>query len=93
MELVQLLVATDQMQKARIAADDAQEMIPLAARRLAMGYIYEALGETEKAGQCYEKAVKRKPDQPLAIRLLADFYVRNQRLPACRPADRAAPER
>ena len=61
-----------------IAADDAQEMIPLEVAPLAMGYIYEALGdETAKAGQSYEKALKAMPDQPLAIRVLADFYVRN----------------
>ena len=62
--LVQLLVATNQMEKARIAASDAKEMIPPDASPLAMGYIYEALGETQKAGQSYEKAVKLKPDLP-----------------------------
>ncbi len=77
-ELVQLLVATHQMEKARIAADDAREMIPLNASPLAMGYIHEALGETQKAGQCYEKAVELKPDLPMAVRLLADFHLRNQ---------------
>ena len=81
MALVQLLVSTkqvdaSQMKKARIAASDAEEAIPLAASPLAMGYIYEALGETQKAGQSFEKAVRLRPDQPTAIRLLADFYVR-----------------
>jgi len=83
--LVQLLVATHQMEKARIAASDAQEMIPLDASPLAMGYIYEALGETRKAGQCYEKAVALKPDLPMAIRLLADFYLRSQDLKHATP--------
>ena len=89
--LVQVLVATDQMGKARLAADDAEEMI---ATRfpLAMGYIYEALGKSKQAGQAYEKAVQAQPDQPLAIRVLADFYVRNRDLPR-HPADRAALER
>ena len=93
MELVQLLVTTNQTEKARIAADDAKEMIPCQVAPLAMGYIYEALGETAKAGQSYEKALKARPDQPLAIRVLADFYVRNQDLQRRRPADRAALER
>ena len=53
-------------------------MIPPNASPLAMGYIYEALGETGKAGQCYEKAFKLSPDLPLVIRLLADFYVRSK---------------
>ena len=78
MALVQLLVATDQVEKARKAASDAEEMIPPDASPLAMGYIYEALGETGKAGQCYEKALKLRPDRPLVIRLLADFYVRSK---------------
>ena len=52
---------TNQMEKARIAADDAKEMIPYQVAPLAMGYIYEALGETEKAGQSYEKALKARP--------------------------------
>ncbi len=75
--LVQLLVATNQKPKALIAASDAEEAIPLAASPLAMGYIYEALGEPQKAGQSFEKAVKLRPDLPTAIRLLADFYLRN----------------
>ena len=53
-------------------------MIPPDASPLAMGYIYEALGKTQEAGQSYEKAVKLRPDSPQAIRLLADFYIRNQ---------------
>ncbi|MGA2255636.1 MAG: tetratricopeptide repeat protein, partial [Thermoguttaceae bacterium] len=76
-ELVRLLVATDQMKKAKIAADDAEQMIPPDASPLAMGYINEAIGETQKAGQCYEKAFKLTPDLPLVIGLLADFYVRS----------------
>ena len=78
MELVQLLVTANQMEKARMAADDAKEMIPSRPRPLAMGYIDEALGEGREAGRNYEKAVEAKPDQSLAIRVLADFYVRNQ---------------
>ena len=78
--LVQLLVATNQMAKARIAANDAEEMIPLAASPLAMGYIYEALGETARRPA---KATKRpsssSPTCRLAIRMLADFYLRNRR--------------
>ncbi len=77
-ELVQLLVATNQPKKAHFAADDAHEMIRAQDAPLAMGHIYEILGdETAKAGQSYEKALKAMPDQPLAIRVLADFYVRN----------------
>ena len=81
------------MEKARIAASDAQEMIPLDASPLAMGYIYEALGETEKAGQSYEKAVKAQagpaPGDPRAGRFLCP----QPGSPARRPADRAALER
>ena len=77
-ELVQLLAATNQMDKAHVAADDAREMIPLGSSPLAMGYIHEALGETKQAGESYEKALKLRPDFLLAIRVLADFYVRNQ---------------
>ncbi|MEI8375716.1 MAG: tetratricopeptide repeat protein, partial [Planctomycetota bacterium] len=84
-ELVQLLVATHQKKEASIAADDAREMIPLNASPLAMGYIHEALGETQKAGQCYEKAVQLKPDLPMAVRLLADFYLRNQDIQRATP--------
>ncbi|MGO9110050.1 MAG: tetratricopeptide repeat protein [Thermoguttaceae bacterium] len=83
--LVQLLVATNQMEKAGIAASDAKEMIPPTASPLAMGYIYEALGKTEKAGQSYEKAVRLRPDHATAIRLLADFYLRNQQLQRAAP--------
>jgi len=77
-ELVQLLVATDQMGKARIAAKDAEEMIPPNASPLAMGYIHEALGQTQEAGQCYEKAFSLNPDVPLVNRQLADFYLRSK---------------
>src|SRR5208282_3749974 len=68
----------NQMTKAYNAASDAEEAIPLAASPLAMGYIHEALGDIEKAGQSFEKAVQLRPDQPTAIRLAADFYLRNQ---------------
>ena len=84
-ELVQLLVATEQKEKARIAASDAREMIAAQASPLAMGYIYEALGEIKQAGLSYEKAVKDRPDQPLAIRVLADFYLRNQDIQRATP--------
>ena len=70
------------MKKARIAASDAHDMI---ASPLAMGYIYEALGETKQAGQYYEKAVQAQPDQPLATRVLADFYVRNHDIKRANP--------
>lgn len=42
-----------------------------------MGNIYEALGDLKQAGQSYEKAVEARPNNPLVIRVLADFYVRN----------------
>ena len=74
-ELVQLLVATNQMEKARIAGDDAYQMI---SSLLAKGYIHEALGEAKEAGQCYEKAVRRcrgSPGDPGPGRLL---YPRQQ---------------
>jgi cellulose synthase operon protein C len=74
---VQFLMATDQKDKALAAASDAELMIPQESSSAAMGYIYEALGETDKARQRYEKAVQLKPDMPRTIRLLADFYVRN----------------
>jgi len=83
--LVQFLVATNQMERARIARSDAEEMIPLDASPLAMGYIHEALGESQEAGQSYEKAVRLKPDLPLAIRLLAEFYVRKLELQRAAP--------
>ena len=83
--LVQLLVATQQRPKALIAKSDAQEMIPLDVAPLAMAYIHEALGETEEAKQCYEKAFKLRPDLPLTIRLLAEFYVRNLDLKSAAP--------
>ncbi|MGO9561833.1 MAG: tetratricopeptide repeat protein, partial [Candidatus Korobacteraceae bacterium] len=76
---------TDQMDKARIAASDAREMIPLDVSPLAMGYIYGALGETKKAGQSYEKALQSRPDDPMAIRLLAEFYVQNHDLKRAAP--------
>ncbi len=84
-ELVQLLMTTNQKEKACIAADDAKEMIPYQVAPLAMGYIYEALGETAKAGQSYEKALKARPNEPLTIRVLADFYVRHQNVAAATP--------
>ena len=83
--LVQLLVATKQMDKARIAADDAKEMIPIDVAPLAMGSIYDALGETRKAGESYEKAVKARPNSPVAIRMLADFYLHNQKISRAAP--------
>ena len=88
-ELVRLLAATNQPQKARFAASDAEEMIGLATRPLAMGYIYEALGESEKAGQSYAEAVQRRPDLPQAALLLADFYVRHNDFQLRRRTDRA----
>ena len=75
-ELVQLLTMTNQREKARYAASDAKEAVRLSARPLAMGYIYEALGDMKQAGENYEKAVKAQPDRSLAIRVLADFYLR-----------------
>jgi tetratricopeptide (TPR) repeat protein len=77
-ELVRLLVAAGQRPKAEIEASNAKDMIPLSYSPLAMGYIYEALGETEKAGESYEKAVKLRPDLSQAVLLLADFLVRTR---------------
>ena len=84
-ELVRLLMATDQRAKAEIAADDAREMISSQAAPLAMGQIYEALGKAQQAGQCYEKAIKTRPDNSLAIRNLADHYLRNRDLQRATP--------
>ena len=55
--LVQLLVATNQMKKARIAADDAQEMIP-SLHRWRWDISTRPSARPQKAGQCYEKAVQ-----------------------------------
>jgi tetratricopeptide (TPR) repeat protein len=78
-------MAIDEKEKARIAASDARDMIPLEVAPLAMGYIYEAQGETKRAGESYEKAVKARSDNPLAIRVLADFYFRNRNLQRASP--------
>jgi cellulose synthase operon protein C len=84
-ELVLLLMAADQKSKAQKEAAEAEQMIPSETRPVAMGYIYDALGDTEKAGKSYETAFERRPDLALTVRLLAEFYIRNG------DAKRAAP--
>ncbi len=85
MALVDLLVATNQLEKARQAASDAKDMIPPEVSPLAMGFIYEELGEPQNAGPCYEKAVQLKPDLPGPLRLLAEFYVHHHQLQRAAP--------
>ncbi len=86
--LVQLLVATGQRKKAKVAAADAEDSLPYAVSPLAMGYIYEALGQSEKARESWEKAVQRNP-APQAVLLLADFHLRRQNF--SRAAELVAP--
>ena len=76
-ELVQLLVSANAMGKARNATSDAKEMLPSEVAPLALGYMYDALGETSEAVKNYEKALQRHPDSPLAIRTLAESCLRN----------------
>jgi tetratricopeptide (TPR) repeat protein len=51
-------------------------MIALDVAPLAMGYIHEAVGDRQKAGASYEKAMQRNPGMAAPVRMLADFYVR-----------------
>ena len=84
-ELVLLLTAADQMDKARREAAEAEERLPEKDAPLALAYMFEAIGNNEKARASYEKAVAQQPDRPQLILMLADFYTRN------RESDRAAP--
>ena len=85
-ELVLLLAADNQMDKARRAAAEAEEMLQNdKVAPLALAYMFEAIGDTEKARASYEKAVERQPDQPQLVLMLAEFYIRNHE------SDRAAP--
>ena len=53
-----LLVFADQKAKALKAAEEAEFMVPSDVAPLALGYIYDALGKTEKAAASYEKALR-----------------------------------
>ena len=76
-ELVQLLMTANDKARAEIAAKDAEEVMPPEVAPLAMGYIYDALGDYAEAAKSYEKAVKQRPDLPVAVRMLAECCLRN----------------
>ena len=77
-ELVLLLVFADQKAKALKAAEEAEFMVPSNVAPLALGYIYDALGKTEKAAASYEKALAQHADNTRVVRTLAEFYLRNR---------------
>jgi cellulose synthase operon protein C len=81
--LVQFLVATNQLDKARKAARDAEDMIQ--SYPLALAYIYEAVGQPQDARRNYEKAVRTNPDSPRSVRMLAEFYIRNHEMKLANP--------
>ncbi len=84
-ELVLLLAAADQMDKARREAAEAEQSLPEKVAPLALAYMFEAIGDSEKAREGYEKSVERQPNRPQLINMLAEFYIRN------RESDRAVP--
>jgi tetratricopeptide (TPR) repeat protein len=77
-ELVLLLVDAERMRDARNAAAEAELMVSREVAPLALGYIYAALGEKEKAATSYEKVLASQPDNPSIVRTAAEFYFRSR---------------
>jgi tetratricopeptide (TPR) repeat protein len=77
-ELVLLLAADNQTDKARRVTAEAEVVLPDKVAPVALACMYEAIGEHDKARTRYEKALELQPNQPLLLRTLAAFYIHNQ---------------
>ena len=74
-EFVLLLTEAEQAAKAQKVAREAEIAVP--SQVAALGYMYGALGDKEKAVANYEKALALRPDSPAIVRILAELYLRS----------------
>lgn len=83
--LIQFYARTEGTQKAQAAIADARARLPEDDAPLAMAQCYEAIGNLEKAEVEYQAALKRSPDEAGPIRLIAEFYLRQNQPRRARP--------
>ena len=77
--LIQFLARTGQRDKAEQTVAQAEEQITGEQAPLALALCYEAIADVERAEQYYRQAVEGSPEDPNALRQLAEFYLRTNR--------------
>lgn len=78
--LVQFLVRTSQKEKAEAAVKEAEQKLTRDKFPLALARCYEVIGNRDQAKELYQAAAKTNPQDPLALRAIAGFYVRTGQL-------------
>lgn len=82
--LVQFYARTGQREKAEAAIAEARQKIEGGIAPLAMGQVFEILGQLDEAEKQYQEALAAAPDDPSVIRQVAEFYLRTGRTDSAR---------
>jgi tetratricopeptide (TPR) repeat protein len=77
--LVQSLVAKGDYNAAAVAIRDAQISLPPRVAPLALAQCYEAVGDLAAATERYQTALKQNPDLVPVMRVVASFFLRNNK--------------
>lgn len=82
--LVQFYARTGQREKAEQAIAEARQKIEGGIAPLAMGQVFEVLGQLDEAEKQYQEALAAAPDDPSVVRQVAEFYLRTGRTDSAR---------
>lgn len=78
--LIQFLSDTNNIAAAEKAIEEAEKAIPATDRALPLATANELIGRTQRAEILFKQAVEDHPDDAAAVRGLASFYVRHNRI-------------
>jgi len=82
--LVQFYARTQQSEKAEQAIAEAREKVNGGIAPIAMGQVYEVLGNFDEAEKHYQEALNIAPDDLQIVRQVAEFYLRTGRAESAR---------
>jgi len=74
--LVEFLSSTDKISEAEEAVNQASGKIPAEQAPIALAHCYEVIGKNDQALEQYKLAIAAKPDDPMVVPNVADFYQR-----------------
>ncbi|MBY0523237.1 MAG: tetratricopeptide repeat protein [Gemmataceae bacterium] len=74
--LILFLARNQQKEAAEKALTEARKRLPATQAMLPLAVCHEALGQGDKARECYRWALASQPDDPLVLRAVAGFHMR-----------------
>jgi tetratricopeptide (TPR) repeat protein len=83
--MVQFLAGLKRVKAAAAVIQKAKAKLAPEKAPLALAQCHEALGETERAREYYEKALGARPNDVAVLRGVATFYLKGGRLPEAEP--------